>query len=227
MNYREYLLRLLRLQPKLLSLAYDKLYYWFFFNLFFGSYIDFIGKAKIRVHCSTRLNILDSRIIIENGVLSVGYDPILDTKGACGLGLIHSTLRITGSVELRPGANIWAEDACVIIGDGTVINGPTSIISRAGISLGAYCHIAMNTMIMDCDLHKHAFAGETPQDIAKEIVIKDHCWVGHNVTILKGVTIGEGSIIGAHSVVTKDVEDRTIVAGVPARKIKDNIIWEP
>ncbi|MGD0821855.1 MAG: acyltransferase [Desulfomonilia bacterium] len=76
-------------------------------------------------------------------------------------------------------------------------------------------------------MHKHAFAGETPQDIAKEIIIKDHCWVGHNVTILKGVTIGEGSIVGAHSVVTKDVEAHTMVAGVPARKIKDNVIWEP
>lgn len=227
MNYREYLLKLIRLFPCLVSLAYDKLYYWLFFRFFFGSHFDFIGKAGVRIHHSTRLNIHNSRIIVKDGVLSIGYDPIFNTKGACGLSLIHSTLRIMGSVALRPGANIAAEDASVVIGNGTIINGPSNIISRAGVGIGAHCHIAMNTMIMDCDLHKHSFAGEKPQDIAKEITIKDHCWVGRNVTILKGVTIGEGSIIGAHSVVTKDVAARTMVAGVPAKKIKDNIIWEP
>ena len=80
---------------------------------------------------------------------------------------------------------------------------------------------------MDCDLHKHAVSGEKPEDVSKRVIIGDHCWIGHNVTILKGVTIGEGSIIGARSVVTRDVEARTMVVGVPARKIKENVIWEP
>jgi acetyltransferase-like isoleucine patch superfamily enzyme len=74
-------------------------------------------------------------------------------------------------------------------------------------------------MMMDCDLHKNAITCENVEDIPKEIIIKDHCWIGHNVTILKGVTIGEGSIVGAHSIVTKDVEARTMVAGGTARKI--------
>lgn len=227
MKYREYLLKLLRFPPRLVSLSHDRLYNQFYFRFFFGSYIDLIGKAGVRIHPSTSLGFRDSRIIIENGYLSVGYDPLLGTKGACGIGLDNSTLRIMGSVELRPMVAIWAVDAHVAIGNGTVINGPTSIISRAGVKIGAYCHIAMNTVILDCDMHKHAIAGEMPEDIAKEIIIKDHCWIGHNVTILKGVTIGEGSIVGAHSVVTKDVEPRTMVAGVPARKIKENVIWEP
>ena len=44
-----------------------------------------------------------SKIIVENGFLSVGYDDVFGSKGACGLGLIHFTLRIIGNVELRPG----------------------------------------------------------------------------------------------------------------------------
>lgn len=226
MNYRESLLKLLRLFPGLVSLAYDRLYYWFFIRLFFGSYFDFIGKAGVKIHPSTRLNIHNSRVIVENGILSIGYDTVFHTKGGCGLGLANSTLHIMGSVKLHPHAAIGAQNSTVIIGNGTVINGPTSIISKSGVRIGEHCHIAMNTIIMDCDMHKHALAGEKPEDIPKEIIIKDHCWVGHNVSILKGVTIGEGSIIGAHSVVTKDVQDRTMVAGVPARKIKDNVIWE-
>lgn len=51
--------------------------------------------------------------------------------------------------------------------------------------------------------------------------IKDDVWVGAGVIILSGVTIGECSVIGAGAVVTKDVEPYTIVAGVPARKIRD------
>lgn len=53
------------------------------------------------------------------------------------------------------------------------------------------------------------------------VKIKDDVWIGAGVIILSGVTIGECSVIGAGAVVTKDVEPYTIVAGVPARKIKD------
>lgn len=54
------------------------------------------------------------------------------------------------------------------------------------------------------------------------VVVKDKAWIGFNVIILKGVTIGEGAIIGAGSVVTKDVPDFAIAAGNPARIIKQN-----
>lgn len=52
------------------------------------------------------------------------------------------------------------------------------------------------------------------------VELKDNCWVGEGVCIMPGVTIGENSIVAANSVVTKDVESNTIVAGVPAKAIK-------
>ena len=58
------------------------------------------------------------------------------------------------------------------------------------------------------------------------VKIKDDVWIGAGVIILSGVTIGECSVIGAGAVVTKDVEPYTVVAGVPARKIKDIKIVE-
>lgn len=57
-------------------------------------------------------------------------------------------------------------------------------------------------------------------DNAKSIEVRDHVWIGGNSTILQGVTIGEGAIVAAGSVVTKDVAPYTIVGGVPARFIK-------
>ena len=53
------------------------------------------------------------------------------------------------------------------------------------------------------------------------IVICDKAWIGFNVSILKGVTIGEGAVIGACSVVTRDVAPYTVVAGNPARSVRD------
>jgi acetyltransferase-like isoleucine patch superfamily enzyme len=55
----------------------------------------------------------------------------------------------------------------------------------------------------------------------KEIVIKDKVWIGFDVVILKGVTIGEGAVIAARSVITKDVPDWSVVAGNPARVVKN------
>lgn len=56
---------------------------------------------------------------------------------------------------------------------------------------------------------------------AKEVVLKEGCWVGANCTLLPGVTIGKNSVVGAGSVVTKSVADFTIVAGNPAKVIKE------
>ena len=57
------------------------------------------------------------------------------------------------------------------------------------------------------------------------IVIGDNVWIGMGAMILKGVTIGEGSIIAAGAVVTKDVAPNTIVAGVPAKEIRKDVTW--
>jgi len=90
------------------------------------------------------------------------------------------------------------------------------------ITIGEYVFIAHNVTIMDSDFH-HIESGE--HSITKPVTIQDHVWIGNGATILKGVTIGEGSIIAAKSVVTRDVPPHTIVAGSPAKVIKENITW--
>lgn len=60
---------------------------------------------------------------------------------------------------------------------------------------------------------------------ARDITIGEHVWLADNVTILKGVDIGSGSIIGINSTVTKSIDHSCIAAGNPAKKIKNNINW--
>lgn len=82
----------------------------------------------------------------------------------------------------------------------------------------------MNVIIRDSDSHR--ITNEPSYSVRKPIVIGDDVWIGMNVIILKGVKIGTGAIIAAGAVVTKEVPPYTLVAGVPAKVIKENVSWE-
>lgn len=126
------------------------------------------------------------------------------------------------------------------IGDRVMINGSTFYCTR-GITIGNDVLISWGCTIADSNMHSIVSAdrlvelanakkeydngtiGDNP-DLATinsaPIVIKDKVWIGFNCIIMKGVTIGEGAIIGAGSVVTKDVPDYAVVGGNPAAVIK-------
>lgn len=91
------------------------------------------------------------------------------------------------------------------------------------ISIGKGVIISKNVTIRDSDNHNIL---SSVFEKTKPIVIKDHVWIGMNVTILKGVTIGEGSVIAAGSIVTKDIPEHCLAAGVPCKVKKKNIIWK-
>ena len=137
--------------------------------------------------------------------------------GACGKAVI-----------LGKGANFtWGN---VYIGDNVNI-GPNAMFmcTRAKITIGNHVIFGPNATLITGD-HRIDVIGryidsikdsEKVPDNDKEIMIMGDSWIGANVTILKGVTISEGSLIAAGSVVTRDVEPYSIYAGVPAKKIKD------
>lgn len=108
------------------------------------------------------------------------------------------------------------KDASIKIGNGTYLNRNTVIVSQKQIEIGNDCKISWDVVIMDTDLHP--LPGETRVD-TKPVIIMDNVWIGCRVIVLKGVTIGSGAIIAAGAVVTKDIPDNSIAAGVPARII--------
>lgn len=126
---------------------------------------------------------------------------------------------------------LWAEDmhCSLSIGENTTIEGAHIAVTEPNseIKLGKDCMLSSGIDIRNGDSHS-ILDLETGRRInyAKNIVIGDHVWIGNNVQILKGVTIGSNSIVGVRSLVTKDVKENSIVAGIPARTVKENVNWD-
>ena len=84
--------------------------------------------------------------------------------------------------------------------------------------------IAPSCYIIDSDFHRILENGKVINPPAP-VKFSGHVWLGQNVTVLKGVTIGYGSCIGAKSLVANDIPPNSLAAGVPAKVIKSNIKW--
>jgi acetyltransferase-like isoleucine patch superfamily enzyme len=102
----------------------------------------------------------------------------------------------------------------ISIGDNCVIGHRCRLDGRGRLIIGNNVNVSSDT-ILETGSHEYS----TFACIFKPIVIEDNVWVGTRTTILQGVTIGEGAIVGAGSVVTRNVDPYTIVAGVPAKPI--------
>ncbi|MFD1172078.1 2,3,4,5-tetrahydropyridine-2,6-dicarboxylate N-acetyltransferase [Oceanobacillus picturae] len=136
--------------------------------------------------------------------------PLLDLKGI--------------NARIEPGAVIRDQveigDGCVImmgaminigsaIGAGTMIDMNAVLGGRA--TVGKNCHIGAGTVL----------AGVIEPPSAKPVVIEDDVVIGANVVVLEGVTVGKGAIVAAGAIVTKDVAPNTLVAGTPAKVLKE------
>ena len=123
----------------------------------------------------------------------------------------------------------------VSIGDYSSIGTDAYILcTHADVTIGHHVLIAQGLRIIT-GRHRYNIVGRYIRDITEDekesiddlpIIIEDDVWIASNVTILRGLTIGRGAIVGSGSVVTKDVEPYSIVAGNPAKKIKERFSKE-
>ncbi len=112
--------------------------------------------------------------------------------------------------------NIFADkNAIVNIGNNVQISNNTQIIAQKQITIKDEALIGKQTIIQDSDFH--GIDGNPPK--IEPITIGFHVWLARQVLILKGVTVGDHSIVGAGSVVASNIPDHVIVVGNPARQI--------
>ncbi len=138
-------------------------------------------------------------------------------------------LQVGDDCSLEDGVNfkfdgIWQAGPSIIVGNRVFVGRNCEFNITKGIEIGDDCLIASGCKFID---HDHGIALGIPMNIQPgieaPIVLENDVWLGVNVVVLKGVSIGSGAIVAAGAVVTKNIGADEIWAGVPARKIRDRV----
>jgi acetyltransferase-like isoleucine patch superfamily enzyme len=173
------------------------------------------GKVQLTLARSAKVTLVEGRSRIGEAI-----------QGALTPRNARTVLNLEGELALDRarigrGAMIQvARGARLAIGCGSYINDGCRVIARSRIEIGKGCAIAWGVTILDDDGH-----GFGPPPYSRPITIEDRVWVGGHAQILKGVTIGEGSVVAAGAVVTRSCPPRSLVAGVPARVVRTGVSW--
>jgi len=138
---------------------------------------------------------------------------------------------VIGEKCIIKSGELWFEDdKCTIeIGDKTTIERAHIAVTEpnSSITIGADCMLSSNIDIRNGDSHSILDVSTNKRiNYAKNISIGDHVWIGAFVQILKGVNIGDDSIIGIRSLVTRNIAKGCIATGTPAKTVKENVDWK-
>lgn len=182
-------------------------------------------------------------------VLSNGISLIYTKLFWKGARLIRRPVYIRGKKAFKYGTGFTTGYNCRIeingkldgiklrIGNNCVVGDYNHIVANHSVTIGDNVLLASRIFVTDSNHGSYAGDNQSSPDEAPNVrtmiyapvVIGNNVWIGENVSIMAGVRIGDGCVIGANSVVTKDVDANTIVAGSPARPIKqydrENKVW--
>ncbi len=171
-----------------------------------GVHVEIVGDRNV-IDVAFGVSISSTRIIVrgDGNRIAIGQDCLIKSSVLWCEGE-------GGVIEL--GHDTTIEEAHIASNEG------------APVRIGTDCMFAFGVDVRSSDSHSILDA-ETGDRLnsAAPISVGDHVWVGANVQILKGVSVGENSILGARSVATHDVSAGTLVAGCPARELRTGVTW--
>lgn len=193
-----------------------KIYYYIRFSKNYENahYINYSSETYLKLEKTARISLGGTLILNGNSRGHNGRSSILRMDA-------NSTLETSGDFCFMYGADIQVfECALLKLGKESFINSDCKIRCHKKIEIGDKCAISHDFVIMDSDAHQLNGSRNT-----KPIKIGNRVWIGSRVTVLSGVNIGDGAVIAAGSVVISDVPKGCLVAGCPARVIKENVLW--
>ena len=195
-------------------------------SLLQGSWFRRISRTIYQLFAK-RCFISPSVVVLGSGRFTIGRSITIGPR---------SKFVINGEVDLAN--NVWMSESVRLETDGVITVGAGTTLQRhctinGNVVIGRECILAPNVFISS---GTHPFRAHPELSIRsqeraissgelaygaldRQVIIEDDCWLGTNVVVTPGVRIGQGSVVGANAVVTRDVTPRTVVAGVPARQI--------
>jgi acetyltransferase-like isoleucine patch superfamily enzyme len=175
------------------------------------------------------LNTRYARLIVRYLLLKARYRGRLQTDGLCficpGVKLEigrHATLCVGRWAWVGHGSKLRVHEGTVRIGAKTVLGQECTISAFQHVSIGRECILADRVMLIDFD------HGVTEVDrpirlqgiYKRDVRVGHNVWIGYGACVLRGVTVGDNCIVGTNSVLTREVPENAVVAGVPARVIR-------
>lgn len=136
---------------------------------------------------------------------------------------IGESATIVAEKDAHVRIGVWGHEldgGRIAIGDAVMITPGVRISACDEVSIGDSCMLANGVYITDSDWHGIYNRVERPREVAP-VRIGDNVWLGDHATVLKGVSIGDNSIVAARAVVVRDVPPNVVVAGNPAKVVKE------
>ena len=201
-----------------------------------------LNRIKLFFFRSKELKVTEESTIdmfLRLGYLIVGENTNikkLTIENETGFDFINNSITIGDNCMIMGIFVLHSVDSCINIGHNVFIGPNSALFCREKISIGSDVMISWGCTLIDTNAHslnssdrendvKDWIKGPSSKKwesvLTKEIIISDKCWIGFNSVVIKGVVMGEGSVVGCASVVTKNVDEYSIVGGNPAIKIKN------
>jgi len=177
---------------------------------------------KVTIHKRTKLTLGKAFLVEGEGTLQVGDDSGHFPRGTCSSLRVGDRARIIlhGNQKLFSGHQIdIGPDSAICFGGG-YINHDAKISCYRSIKIGRGTIIGEDVVLMDTD-HHYLLGGADPLGIS----IGDHVWIGARAMILKNTKLGNGAVVAAGAVVSGEFPPRSLVAGVPAKIIRQDVEW--
>lgn len=172
--------------------------------------------------CSLRFEGSHNRVVIHAGARLQRCD--ISLKGV-GLHLvIGENVKVSGAAQFR----LFDRGSSIRIGPGTTIESARiASLGGATVRVGADCMLAYDIDIRNSDSHslidRHSGERLNPE---RDVLVGDHVWIGARAALLRGATLGSHCVVGLGSIVTKAFPPHTVLAGAPARAVREDVIWD-
>lgn len=191
-----------------------------FTNVRYRSLIN--GSGRIALGCEDWLKLdKNSKLVLHNS-LTLNANRMGRNGRSSILRMDENSVLECHGFSFMYGADIILfKGSHLELGKGSFINSDCKIRCHKEITIGEGCAISHDFTVMDSDAHELDGNRNT-----NPVHIGNHVWIGTRVTILNGVNVGDGAVIAAGSLVTKDVQAGSLVGGVPAKVIKEKVEWK-